>query len=278
MIPRFGQELGVVAEGDLDALSGSARALGGVDFGGQPERDAGVAQVVGALRQLKGVLVEGESGLTRSPSGNAARRGIDVVPRCVAEETSVGCHSKGSYVLAQHADEHWWDRNRSRRLGCSPLQARVALQPVQCGLPLLPGIRVPGILVEGPRVQRASQYARRPVRGPWLNEGRSDSRQGVCKGAARISWGSVPPLLDVLPGRTYQVVRCFKARISEAGRPDWVSKGSPSRAAVISLARRLSVSPLVRKDSDFSRPLTVQRTSNPLRRSGRSRISQNRTL
>lgn len=78
--------------------------------------------------------------------------------------------------------------------------------------------------------------------------------------------------------RTYQVVRCFNARISEAGRPDWVSKGSPSRAAVISSERRLSASPSVRKDSDFSRPLTVQRTSNPLRRSGRSRISQNRTL
>ena len=86
MVPRFGQELGVVAEEDLDALSGSARTLGGVDSGGQPERDAGGAQVVGALHQLKGVLVKGKSGLTRSSPSNAVRRGIDVVSRCVAEE------------------------------------------------------------------------------------------------------------------------------------------------------------------------------------------------
>lgn len=80
MVPRFGQELGVVAEENPDALSGSARALGAVGSGGQPERDAGVAQVVGALRQLKGVRVKGESDVTRSPPGDAVRRGIDAVP------------------------------------------------------------------------------------------------------------------------------------------------------------------------------------------------------
>lgn len=56
MIPRLGQELGVVAEEDLDTLSGPARTLRGVDTRGKPERDSRVAQVLGAFRQLKGVL------------------------------------------------------------------------------------------------------------------------------------------------------------------------------------------------------------------------------
>jgi hypothetical protein len=76
MVPRFGQELGVVAEEDLDALPGSARALCGVDAGGQPERDAGVPQVVGALRQLKGVLVERKNSLTRLRNMRTSTGGI----------------------------------------------------------------------------------------------------------------------------------------------------------------------------------------------------------
>ncbi|MGW1193473.1 hypothetical protein, partial [Streptomyces sp. NPDC002559] len=65
-VPRVSLELGVVAEEDLDALSGSARALGRVELRGQPERDAGAAQVVRAVRRLKDVLVKGGSGVTRS--------------------------------------------------------------------------------------------------------------------------------------------------------------------------------------------------------------------
>lgn len=37
MVPRLGQKLGVVAEEDLDALSGAARTLCRVDTGGKPE-------------------------------------------------------------------------------------------------------------------------------------------------------------------------------------------------------------------------------------------------
>jgi hypothetical protein len=76
MVPRFGQELGVVAEEDLDALPGSARALWGVDAGGRPERDAGLPQVVIALRQLKGVLVERKNRLTRSRNMRTSTGGI----------------------------------------------------------------------------------------------------------------------------------------------------------------------------------------------------------
>ncbi|MER8161663.1 hypothetical protein [Streptomyces sp. NPDC094472] len=81
MIPGFGQELGVMAEQNLNALPGPARALRGVDSGSQPEQDACMAQVIGTLRAFHRLLVKGESSLTRSPPRKAMRRGFDVVPR-----------------------------------------------------------------------------------------------------------------------------------------------------------------------------------------------------
>ncbi|MCT9010369.1 hypothetical protein [Streptomyces rhizosphaerihabitans] len=122
MIPRLGQELGVVAEEDLDTLSGPARALRRIDTRGKPERDSCVAQVVGALRQLKGVLVKGERGLTRPSPGDAVRGMIDAVSRSITEQASVMCDTETLYVLAEHMDKHRWDRNRPRRLGCTSLQ------------------------------------------------------------------------------------------------------------------------------------------------------------
>ncbi|WP_150136052.1 hypothetical protein [Streptomyces hyaluromycini] len=103
MVPRISQELGVVAEEDLDALPSPARTLCGVDAGGQPERDAGVAQVVGTLGQVKGVLVKRKNSLTRSPPGDAVRRGVDVVPLCVAEQAPVACNAEVSYVQPKKA-------------------------------------------------------------------------------------------------------------------------------------------------------------------------------
>ncbi|MFJ1990751.1 hypothetical protein [Streptomyces asiaticus] len=64
MIPGFGQELGVMAEQELDALPGPARALRGVDSGSQPERDACMAQAIGTLREFQRVLIKGRVALT----------------------------------------------------------------------------------------------------------------------------------------------------------------------------------------------------------------------
>ncbi|GGK69381.1 hypothetical protein GCM10010094_33030 [Streptomyces flaveus] len=41
---------------------------------------------------------------------------------CPVEQTSVGCNTEESYVLAQHADEDGRDWHRPRSLGCSPFQ------------------------------------------------------------------------------------------------------------------------------------------------------------
>lgn len=112
--------------------------LRGVDAGGQPERDAGVAQVVGTFREVKGVLVDRESSLTRSPPGDAVRRGVDVVPCCVPEQAPVGCNTEAPYVFAQHTDEHQRYRHRACRLGCPPFQG-VDLMDSAVIRPLLAG-------------------------------------------------------------------------------------------------------------------------------------------
>ncbi|MBH5338491.1 hypothetical protein IHE55_28365 [Streptomyces pactum] len=66
---RIGEERGVEAEEDLDALAGPARALGRVNTGGQPEGDARMTQVVRPPREFKGQLVE-------SSAASRARRQV----------------------------------------------------------------------------------------------------------------------------------------------------------------------------------------------------------
>jgi hypothetical protein len=71
--PHPNQQYTLQGVATLDAKKKQSRALFG---GGRPERDAGLPQVVKALRQLKGVLVERKNKLTRSRNMRTSTGGI----------------------------------------------------------------------------------------------------------------------------------------------------------------------------------------------------------
>lgn len=106
------QELCVVAEENLDALPGPARAFGRVHAGRQPEGDSGMAQVLGSFRQTQRVLVQGESCLSGPSPGNAVGRVVDVVPCLVLEDPTIGGDTEPGDVVEEHPHKNRWDGNR----------------------------------------------------------------------------------------------------------------------------------------------------------------------
>lgn len=81
----------------------------------------------------------------------------------------------------------------------------IAFDPVECVLPVIGRLLLPGILVEGPRVQSPSQDTRFRIRCAWPNQRGGDGGKRISERAARIARRARPSIVNVFVG---QVVPC----------------------------------------------------------------------